>query len=408
MKTEDNTQNEKDQEIKWAGLLNEFLWVCYGVNRKVLRQCPTEYAKYAGQGGLILFTALMAALSGGYAFWTIFDDQSIAILFGIFWGLLIFNLDRFIVNTMYSDGKYTISWGEICAGLPRIIIAIFLGIVISTPLEMKIFDDRIQWQITKDNEARMMLDDNNQDVVRKNKWQKELSNLQNQENKLQKNYDIAIDELTKEGIGKGTSGKIGHGPIYEDLERRKQIAEKALNDFRKENRATMEYLQKQIRDTESIIDEQMSKRRDLGEKKGFCVRYEAFSNIKKESSSVYTVSFFITLLFIIIEVMPTFLKMMTASGPYDDMLRYEMHRVKLLADKQISDLNDEVNTLVIISTKKNEEKIQAELKANKDLIEQAARIQSELLHTALQEWRKEELEKIKQNPSTYIQTNTKS
>lgn len=121
-------------ELKSGGFLNEFLWICAGANRPVLRQCPTEYAKYAGIGGTILFTALMAMLSGGYAFYTIFEEVSTACFFGVFWGLLIFNLDRFMVNTMYSDGKHTISKDELLGGLPRIILAIFLGIIISVPM----------------------------------------------------------------------------------------------------------------------------------------------------------------------------------------------------------------------------------------------------------------------------------
>lgn len=149
------TNEKKVEEIEWGGYLNEFLWICAGANRKVLRQCPTDYAKYAGIGGTILFTALMASLSGGYALFFVFNSVSKAIAFGIFWGLLIFNLDRFIVNTMYSDGKVTISWREFYSGLPRIIMAIFLGIVISTPLEMKIFDDRINSQLVKDNIERI-------------------------------------------------------------------------------------------------------------------------------------------------------------------------------------------------------------------------------------------------------------
>ena len=39
--------NFEEQEVKWGGLLNEFLWTCAGVNKKILRQCPTDYAKYA-------------------------------------------------------------------------------------------------------------------------------------------------------------------------------------------------------------------------------------------------------------------------------------------------------------------------------------------------------------------------
>ena len=147
----DKKKYESNEMVKWGGLLNEFLWICSGVNRKILRQCPTDYAKYAGIGGTILFTALMAMLSGGYAMFTVFKNPTMSIVLGVFWGLLIFNLDRFIVNTMYSDGLVTISWREFYSGLPRIIMAIFLGIVISTPLELKIYEDGI------DNEIEAMV-----------------------------------------------------------------------------------------------------------------------------------------------------------------------------------------------------------------------------------------------------------
>ena len=143
------------REIKRSSWLNEFLWSCAGVNKEVLRQCPSDYAKYAGIGGTILFTALMACFSGGYALSFVFGKWWIGMIFGIFWGLLIFNLDRFIVNTMYSDGKVTIGWQELKSGLPRIIMAIFLGIVISYPLELKIFDDEIQVKIEEMKSERL-------------------------------------------------------------------------------------------------------------------------------------------------------------------------------------------------------------------------------------------------------------
>ena len=152
MTRENKLENPSQKKVKRGSLLNEFFWICSGANREILRQCPTEYSKYFGIGAIIFFTAVMAALSGAYAFHIIFKDNNIlALCFGIFWGILIFNIDRFIVNTMYFNGKHTISWSEFKSGLPRIVIAIFLGIVISTPLEMKIFEDRIESQIVKDN-----------------------------------------------------------------------------------------------------------------------------------------------------------------------------------------------------------------------------------------------------------------
>ncbi|MBO6271728.1 DUF4407 domain-containing protein [bacterium] len=127
-----------------SNYINEFLWSCAGVNKEILRLYPSDWAKYAGSGGTILFTAIMAMISGGYAMYFVFNNIIISILFAIIWGLLIFNLDRFIVNSMYTDGKDNITWRKLKSALPRFIMAIFIGIVISTPLEMKIFNDRIE------------------------------------------------------------------------------------------------------------------------------------------------------------------------------------------------------------------------------------------------------------------------
>lgn len=131
----------------------------------------------------------------------------------------------------------------------------------------------------------------------------------------------------------------------------------------------------------------------------------AFSELKDESTSTQIASLFIMLLFVIIETAPTFFKMMIASGPYDDMLRAEMYRVRVLADKQISDLNDEVNTEVTISTERNKQKLEAEQKANQELMNKVALAQAEILNVAIEEWREQELKKVKANPSAYIQSN---
>jgi hypothetical protein len=42
----------------------------------------------------------MAFIASSYALFTVFDNPFMAMGFGIVWGLLIFNLDRFIVSTI--------------------------------------------------------------------------------------------------------------------------------------------------------------------------------------------------------------------------------------------------------------------------------------------------------------------
>ena len=53
------------------------------------------------------------------------------------------------------------------------------------------------------------------------------------------------------------------------------------------------------------------------------------------------------------------------------------------------------------------ERLEAEKIANKKIMEQIANVQAELLETAIEEWRKEELVKIKANPSEYINNEQK-
>ena len=54
---------------------------------------------------------------------------------------------------------------------------------------------------------------------------------------------------------------------------------------------------------------------------------------------------------------------------------------------------------------KNKQRIEAEVIANKELMEKLAKTQAELLQTAIDAWREEELAKIRANPSNYIRTN---
>lgn len=387
---------------------NEFFWICSGANRHILRQCPTEYSKYFGIGGTIFFTAAMATLSGGYAFFTIFKSQLLACAFGIFWGLLIFNLDRFIVNTMYSDGKHTISKEEFIGGLPRIIIAIFLGIVISTPLEMKIFEDRIDSQIVKDNARRT-----NETREIASADYKKVEELLRKEAELRKERKVLADklltaqeDLKKEGEGTALSGKAGHGQIYAEKEAYERKCQKALDDWDAQNQTTFVRIAKEI---ESRTQSTAKFENDISaglESEGFCVRYEAFSNIKEEVPAVRIVSIFIMLLFIIIETAPTLFKMMITAGPYDELLNEEMHRKKVHSIQAVSNLNAEVNAQIQIKTEKEQQRLQAELAANKQLLEKIASVQAELLETAVKEWRKAELAKIKADPSKYIQSNT--
>lgn len=428
--------------VKRSNIFNEFFWICSGANRHILRQCPTEYSKYFGIGGTIFFTAAMAMLSGGYAISFVFQKAPsyVPIGFGFIWGLMIFNLDRFMVNTMYSDGKHTISKLEFLSGLPRIILAIFLGIVISTPLEIRIFNDKIESQLIIDQgkvgddvrKAHDALYQNRKDIedqiaTRNNQLTElragKLDGISGRVADKEKELNEAENRLYNETNGNGVTKKRGYGPAAKQLQSQVDRLKGELTSLRAEEKQhhsnNQDYIKQRTRSIQNEIEEYNRRLAEVekeiteienegrkGQKAltGFCAQIKALNEIASptENLSLFLTRLFISLLFIAIEVIPTFFKMMVSSGPYDDLLRAEMHKVRVLSDKRISDLDTEVQ----ISTEKNRDKLEAEIAANKQLLERIASVQAELLETAIEEWRKVELEKIHADPSQYIQSNT--
>lgn len=414
-----NTHQTEEVVAPMNGRINEFLWTCAGVNKNILRRCPGDHAKYAGIGGTILFTALMAMLSGGYAFYKVFADVDplsneldhraviLAIFFGIFWGSLIFNLDRFMVNTMYSDGTPKITKEELRGGLPRIILAVFLGIVISTPIEMRIFKDKIQTQlIIEQGKTDAKIDKEHQNL------QKEIDNLNLEKARNDSIMMAKQDELTtiqqqgyEEIYGTGITKKAGVGPAAQQLKRKEAELTRQLQNLELQTKQKNEAIDIRLKPKlEELSNYNKQKQKAVKSERGFAAELKALYELTSPSESwtLFMSRMLIMFLFVAIEVIPTFFKMMMSAGPYDDIINAEKHKIRVLSQKQMSDVNDEVNTSVKISTMKNQKRIEAETLANQDILEKIARIQTSLLEEALELWRQEELVKIHENPSRYI------
>lgn len=458
MEEKDNVKLIPEQEAPKAqlskeepGFLNEFLWTCSGVNKRILRNCPPEWAKYAGIGGTILFTALMASISGGYALSTVFDSPVVSVVFGIFWGLLIFNLDRFIVNTMYSDGKVTISWLELKAGLPRIIMAVFLGIVISTPLELKLFEKGIGIKIEdmKAKKLKELLQKDKAELAEKEEARdatlnrklgnaeatsavaaasrtgKALNELERKMAAVEAVYNKARETLRTIDY----EGEPGRYRQYKDLVASKSGELKKMRsdyenlqgqlassdaDYRRNIKESAEQRNKDLARLDSLIQD-LRGRIDRAEQEyapqlkdefdGLHGRLLAFEMLKNESQTTRIAALFVLLLFVIIETAPVFFKMMMASGPYDDMLRAEMHSIKLQAERRIADINADIDTSIKLKVTELDAKLQQELKSSEIIRKAVSEAQEELAVEAVRQWKEKELSRMKANPMEYIQGN---
>ena len=87
-------------------MITSWLLKCSGANPDILEKCPKHEATIqAGIGGIILGTAALAFISGGYALYTIFKNPWTACGFGFLWALFIFSIDRYFIATINKTFK---------------------------------------------------------------------------------------------------------------------------------------------------------------------------------------------------------------------------------------------------------------------------------------------------------------
>jgi hypothetical protein len=138
-------------ETKLTGIYRFFCW-CSGARLYLLKKCPTDYNVFFGIGMIVFLTGVMASMSGSYAFYTVFNNPYLALAFGIFWGVLIFFFDWYLVASLRKENRI---FKEVLTASPRIILALFLAVVISRPLELKLFESEINGQIEKMNQQKI-------------------------------------------------------------------------------------------------------------------------------------------------------------------------------------------------------------------------------------------------------------
>src|SRR6201995_2330894 len=198
--------------------VTRFFWFCSGAHIDTLKKYPVEHNKYVGIGATIFFTALFASLSGGYAMYFVFSGSAFAvgfaILFGLIWGTAIFNMDRYIVSSINKQGSVN---QQILQASPRILLAIMIGIVISRPIELKIFDKEIR---NKLKSAYMKGQHRKIDTLQKTYNQKyamemgKNNDLKKEKDSLEKDINRSRYQLNQEVFGdksNQTSGIKGYG-----------------------------------------------------------------------------------------------------------------------------------------------------------------------------------------------------
>ena len=310
-------------------MLKKFFIICSGSDSKILESCSEgEQNKFAGIGATVFFTALMAFIAASYALFTVFDNLWAAVFFGFIWGLLIFNLDRYIVSTIKKTGNVI---DELIQASPRIFLAVIIAVVIAKPLELKIFEKEID-QVLLEQKNDFTLANKEQialqytPVIEDIKVQNQA--LQQQIDTKEAEVNALYDTYIAEAEGREGTMLVGKGPVYKEKREKHdamlaELAElKTANKAKiQENEAKMKMLDSEyatdVENTQPIIDNF----------DGLMARVNALNELP------WLPSFFIFLLFLAIETAPIFAKLMSPIGEYDVKFNESESELKTWAEQ---------------------------------------------------------------------------
>jgi len=312
-------------------MLKRFFIFCSGADTRILDSCsPGEQTKYAGIGATVFFTAVMAFIASSYALYTVFDNWFTAVLFGLIWGLLIFNLDRFIVSTIKKKNNFR---SELLQATPRIILAVIIAIVIAKPLELKIFEKEIN-RVLLEQKNDMTLANQEQIATQFNPkitaLTAEIASLKEEVTAKEAEVNDLYSTYIAEAEGTAGTQRLGKGPVYAEKRQKHDAELLALKELKETNAGKIETAegtiasitqdyQARVNETQPVID--------------------GFDGLMARINALNTLpllpSLFIMFLFLAIETSPIIAKLLSPKGAYDLKLEEEENALQTWVSLQI-------------------------------------------------------------------------
>jgi len=431
---------QKKEYGKFMERIMKFLWKCAGADAQILQYAPySDHIKAAGIGGVVLATTVMAMIAMGFAMHTIFGENTkdghhgnwmVTIPAALVWGLIIFNLDRFIVSTVKGDGTEKITMGEFWAMLPRLVMAIIIGLTISAPLETHIFEKEInrEWERVQNK-----LSQNRQNEIEL-KYAKDYKNFDSLAIVAQKDLDSAQAKYKRNDIIVTwiVSGINGYGPCKGGENCQGNPAHREIYKQRNQARKDMEIAQGKLElikeDRQKLVDKIRKEKDAEGfkiekSKPGFLDQLMMLENLSSHGENFTPVDtegrpvmeedgktekveelygaawgpiWLVRLLFMIVEIAPVIFKFMIWDSSYDYM---KDNVAQILEAKQgisLESFPDENNNTHRIRKNYNAERIVEVSKQQNELEKQNA------IH-AITLYAEQERKKIDEDPDAFVQ-----
>lgn len=380
------------------GPFTRFLWFCAGADGALLERCPvSDWVKYQSIGGIVLATSGLAFVSASYALYTVFspknasalaattDPQTVfgALCGGLLWALVIFNIDRFIVSSAgKGDGTEKITLGELVQALPRLLMAVIIGVCISAPLEIRILKPEIDAQLELEQNAYLAKLNRNAEslvsarktelVERLDKAQRFLEERTSYFETRRLEINNQRRQLELEAEGKTAKGVPGRGPAWLD---KKETLDKLEAELTRDKAAFSEKEALVATDTRAWRSAAETLASELAAAKSSNLQQSRHLDgllkrihISHEIGGL--VPWAILLLLLAVETGPIFFKMMLIKSSYD----YLLENQKRVAAAR---LGIELDAQVFLSETQEEIRVDTYHQVRASLAEEQRRLRSE-------------------------------
>lgn len=405
-----NYDDYEFKDTKQATWISKFLWWSAGADQQLLSKCTySDRVKFASLGGVVFATGIMAFVSMTFAVYIILaakvtiekDGVEIvtsnmpvlwAAIAGFTWGLIIFNLDRFIVSsTGKGDGKDTISLKEFTNSIPRLLMALVIGLTISAPLEVYMFKPEIIKQFYQLNKDKVKEDGKKVEEAFKPDIDRVDADLKKMEAEKADKYS------TWKTMDEQVSYEITHGGCHD-----KCLEQKARRDaMDKEIKALEKRIDAKQKEKDEKVAEKQEELAELDKKlMKFPGLLECITTLEEVPGSFWPI-WLIRFLFMVIEMSPIIFKLMLVKGTYDYLEDNKKEIMKARYGIKVEsefkkDANNKETEVQLITYHVADQLLYEKIK----LLE----AQKELSDKIIGKWKEKKAEDIDQNTDKYIET----
>jgi hypothetical protein len=348
-----------------------------GIKEDVMDWTPTERAKYAGLGVIVLNTGFLATFAMFTALGKIVSASPLALVpIALAWGWIIFSVDRWLITSTHGVSGIN----RVFIFIPRLALAVLLAFTIAEPLTLRIFQNTLDATVATTRTQQLQTYQSQLQACNpvSGQWdtsaacagyhlsvanppyavQQKLTIAEQQQAQLKStiNSEEAQEQkltTVEQGECAGTagpdmSGQAGNGPLCTQdrtianayaqqsglpkQQTRLLALQTEVNTLTQQTGTAQQTYAIQLHT--AIINAVAERRKDLGNQIGIIDEWKALEQLSSQSSFVFFGHWLLVLVMIALDCLPVLAKLMSGSSAYDQLLANQRS-----SDERVYDLD---------------------------------------------------------------------